>query len=73
MQHEPVDCVSSREMRIELLEKFNYCWRDWTYRDVTERELLERYSDRQKKYFATEPRDRFDLIKKWEQETSKQP
>lgn len=72
MQQEPVDCVSSREMRIKLLEKFNYCWRDWTYRDVTEREILERYSDQQRTYFATEPRDRFDLIKKWKQESSKQ-
>ena len=66
VQQAPVDCVRSRERRVELLEKFNYSWRDWGYRDVTECEIVDRYSERQKTYFATEPRDRFELIRKWQ-------
>ena len=61
---EPPDCVSSREMRIELLEKFNFSWRDWSYRDVC-RNMVETYSEKQKIYFSTEPKDRFTLIEKW--------
>lgn len=70
VQQTPVDCVSSRERRIELLEKFNTTWQDWSFRDVTDRDIIEKYSERQKMYFATEPRDRFDLIHKWKLETA---
>lgn len=62
MLGEPVDCVSSREKRIELLESFNFHWRDWTYRDVTETGVEEQYSEEQCRYFATEPCKRFELI-----------
>jgi len=52
---EPVDCVRTREKRIELLEKFNFNWQDWSYRDVFEGDVEERYSEQQKLYFETEP------------------
>ena len=65
VQQQPVDCVSSREGRIELLEKFNFHWRDWSYRDVTDCTIVERYSEDQRTYFATEPCKRFELIKRW--------
>lgn len=65
VQQAPVDCVSSQEKRIELLEKFNTTWQDFRYRDVMDSDVVERYSERQKMYFATEPWDRFELIQKW--------
>jgi len=70
--NEPVDCVQTREKRIELLEKFNFNWQDWSYRDVFEGDVEERYSKQQKLYFATEPSKRFELIegltKTWRRE-----
>lgn len=59
---DPVDCVPTREQRIELLEKFNFNWQDWSYRDVTGEEVTEKYSEMQQQYFATEPSKRFELI-----------
>lgn len=59
----PPDCVSSQEDRIELLEKFNLCWRDWTYRDIVPTE--ERYSPQQKEYFLTPPEQRGELLRQW--------
>lgn len=62
VQKEPADCVPNREMRIDLLHRYNTAWRDWTFRDVTTFEIVEKYSDEQKKYFATPPRDRHALV-----------
>ena len=63
---EPVNCVTSRERVIELLEKFNYHWQDWNYRDVLDWEIKERYSTEQREYFATPPKDRHRLVQtKW--------
>ncbi|XP_007898091.1 cyanocobalamin reductase / alkylcobalamin dealkylase [Callorhinchus milii] len=59
-QRPPVDCVSTKEKIIELLERFNFHWRDWTYRDIIEVE--ERYSEDQKQYFATPPSKRLELL-----------
>ena len=63
----PIDCVSSsRDQRIKLLEKFNYSWQDYGYRDVVDGGHVEdRYSERQRTYFSTEPRERFELVRKW--------
>lgn len=60
IQEKPIDVIATREKRIELLEKFNYCWQDWTYRDLTE--TVEKYSEDQKQYFATLPKDRKELM-----------
>lgn len=57
---EPLDCVSDMERRQELLERFNGNWQDWTYRDMITVE--KKYSDIQKEYFATAPKDRQPLI-----------
>ena len=62
VQREPIDCIPSRELRIELLEKFNRCWQDWSYRDVIATGVVERYSQQQKEYFGTEPGLRSKLI-----------
>ncbi|XP_066412093.1 cyanocobalamin reductase / alkylcobalamin dealkylase isoform X3 [Molothrus aeneus] len=59
-QPPPVDCVSSEEKRIELLELFNFHWQDGRYRDIIE--VKERYSEEQKTYFATPPAERFRLL-----------
>ncbi|KAG7316717.1 hypothetical protein KOW79_020258 [Hemibagrus wyckioides] len=59
----PPDCVSSQEDRIELLQRFNLCWRDWTYRDIIPTE--ERYSAQQQEYFITPPDQRGELLKRW--------
>lgn len=59
---EPQDCVQSQAMRTELLTQYNMHWRDWRFRDVVVGGAKERYSEQQKLYFSTEPRDRFSLI-----------
>lgn len=55
----------TNEQKISLLEKFNYHWQDWSYRDVFPVE--EKYSDLQKKYFDTKPADRFKLVEEIQQ------
>lgn len=62
-QPDPPDCVPSREGRIELLEAFNFHWRDWSYRDVVT--PVQIYSERQKDYFSTPPSKRVALLKTW--------
>ena len=57
---EPVDCVPTRADRITLLERFNFHWRDWTYRDAVTPQ--ERYSEEQKAYFSTPPAQRLALL-----------
>lgn len=59
----PVDCVKSREERIELLERFNLRWQDGTYRDIVPTE--EQYSQQQKDYFWTAPGERVALLRQW--------
>lgn len=57
---DPVDVVQGDEKRIELLEKFNFHWKDWSFRDVVPSDV--KYSEEQKKYFATLPADRKELL-----------
>ncbi|GAB6028948.1 hypothetical protein CHUAL_004743 [Chamberlinius hualienensis] len=57
----PVDCVPSNDKRIILLEKFNYNWQEWSYRDIIDVEL--KYSPLQKLYFETKPANRRRLLK----------
>ncbi|CAD5111684.1 DgyrCDS970 [Dimorphilus gyrociliatus] len=59
---EPIDVLLTDEKKIEALEKFNGNWKDWAYRDVVE--VVERYSELQKQYFITPPKDRYDLIRR---------
>ncbi|KAJ8277859.1 hypothetical protein GJAV_G00080950 [Gymnothorax javanicus] len=62
-QQPPPDCVPSQEARVELLERFNYCWQDWSYRDIVP--TAERYSQEQQMYFSTPPAQRMELLKQW--------
>lgn len=48
---------------IDTLHKFNYNWKDSTYRDTIP--VIDKYSDIQQEYFSTEPKCRRELIKKW--------
>lgn len=59
-QNPPINCVTTEEERIKLLEKFNFHWRDWSYRDIIE--VKEKYSEEQKTYFATPPAKRLKLL-----------
>ena len=62
---EPTDCVPTTELRQELLERFNFRWRDWTFRDIIP--AVKKYSEDQKEYFSTVPKDRQDLIDRLKQ------
>ena len=61
-KHDPPDPVPDEAGRIELLRRFNECWQDWTFRDVVS--SPEKYSEEQKLYFATLPKDRKKLVEK---------
>lgn len=58
----PVDIVPTFELKKELLERFNFRWQDWTFRDIIPVE--KKYSEDQKKYFETPPKDRPALVEK---------
>ena len=61
-QRAPKDSLADRDdLKIELLNRFNDKWEDWSYRDVGKVE--ERYSDLQRKYFLTKPADRLQFIR----------
>ncbi|KAF4099142.1 hypothetical protein G5714_019268 [Onychostoma macrolepis] len=62
-QKDPPDCVCSQEDRIELLERFNFRWQDWSYRDIIPTE--ESYSPQQREYFLTHPGQRGALLGQW--------
>ncbi|XP_035699207.1 cyanocobalamin reductase / alkylcobalamin dealkylase-like [Branchiostoma floridae] len=57
---EPPDCVPTDELRIDLLNKYNFHWKDWSFRDVIPVE--DKYSEEQKVYFDTPPADRKALL-----------
>lgn len=57
---EPQDIVQTSELRKELLERFNYHWQDWTFRDIVP--VDSRYSEEQKDYFAMPPGQRKSVI-----------
>lgn len=58
----PADCVPDQTMRIDLLSKYNFSWKDWSFRDVVTGGVQERYSEQQKQYFSAEPSQRHALI-----------
>ena len=62
-QKPSVDLNGDKDRILDLLEKFNFNWKDLTYRDVVP--VKEKYSDIQKDYFETEPKHRKELIRKW--------
>ena len=58
----PIDCVPSKEARIKLLDSLNFHWEDGAFRDIIP--VQDRYSDLQREYFSTLPKDRKKLIEK---------
>ncbi|KAK6188048.1 hypothetical protein SNE40_004315 [Patella caerulea] len=56
----PPDCVPTDELKIELLNRYNFQWQDWSFRDIVPSD--KKYCEEQKKYFATLPKDRQELI-----------
>ncbi|XP_041356644.1 cyanocobalamin reductase / alkylcobalamin dealkylase-like [Gigantopelta aegis] len=61
-QQLPEDCVPTQELRKELFERFNFHWQDWSFRDIIA--PVKRYSEEQKLYFQTLPKDRHELLVK---------
>lgn len=59
-KREPEDIVKDDAKKIELLEKFNFHWKDWSFRDIIP--TVAQYSEQQKKYFSTLPANRKDLL-----------
>ncbi|XP_013417146.1 methylmalonic aciduria and homocystinuria type C protein homolog [Lingula anatina] len=57
---EPPDVVPTDELKKELLERYNFHWQDWSFRDIIPVE--NRYSEEQKTYFSTLPKDRLQLL-----------
>lgn len=47
-------------MKIELLNRYNFHWQDWSFRDIFE--PIERYSELQKQYFRAKPAERGPII-----------
>lgn len=70
-QKEPVNIVTDMRQRQELLERFNFKWKDWTFRDIIEVE--KKYSENQREYFATAPKDRWALLEKFKQSNNCEP
>ena len=57
---EPTDFLTQQQ-KIELLERFNFNWKDWTFRDVRN-DSNEKYSELQQKYFQMKPVERKQLF-----------
>jgi len=57
---EPEDLLSV-EQKIQLLDRFNHSWKDWTFRDAYNMSG-ERYSKFQQEYFQCKPSDRYLLL-----------
>lgn len=56
----PLDVVPEEAQRVELLKSFTEDWRTFAYRDIIPSKA--KYSERQIKYFATTPGERFALL-----------
>lgn len=67
---EPVDIVPTYELRKDLLERFNFHWQDWTYRDIVP--TVKKYSKDQMEYFSTPPNDRKGVVERLKQEAQSQ-
>ncbi len=53
----PTDVLNGDEsFIIDVLQRFNYCWEDNTYRNVIP--VIETYSSLQQSYFQTKPKER---------------
>jgi len=55
-QKSPPDVVSGDELRIELLERFNFHWKDWTFRDIVPAQAT--YCQELRDYLSASPGQR---------------
>ncbi|CAH1782487.1 unnamed protein product [Owenia fusiformis] len=56
----PIDIITDNQKKILLLERFNFHWKDWSFRDIIQSE--QKYSEEQKLYFETPPAERWQLL-----------
>jgi len=52
----PPDVVSGDRLRIDLLERFNFHWKDWTFRDIVP--AMATYSQELRDYLSAPPGQR---------------
>jgi len=52
--------IKDETKKIELLNRYNKSWQDWSFRDIME--PTERYSELQQQYLSTPPSERSHLI-----------
>jgi len=62
-RREPIDLLPEKENQLKLLNSFMYSWQSYEYRDCVK--VVEKYSDRAMKYFATKPGERYDLVRQF--------
>ena len=55
-QKSPPDVVSSDRLRINLLEQFNFHWKDWAFRDIVP--ATETYCQELRDYLTAAPGER---------------
>ena len=60
VQKDPEDVVNTDELKLDLLKRFNYNWKDWSYRDIIKPEST--YSEEQRLFFITPPSERKSLL-----------
>jgi len=68
-RREPIDLLPEKEDQLKLLNSFMFSWQSYAYRDCVE--VVEKYSDRAIKYFATKPGERLDLLRQFIDEDDK--
>ncbi|KAG7171252.1 cyanocobalamin reductase / alkylcobalamin dealkylase-like [Homarus americanus] len=62
-RQQPRDILTTEADVIELLQRYNDHWQDWSFRDIIP--VKEKYSQEQREYFSTKPGDRQKLIEKY--------
>jgi len=65
-QTPPPDVVSDDRLRVELLEQFNFRWKDWKFRDIVPAEAT--YCQELRDYLTALPGDRQKVVTKIRQD-----
>jgi len=61
-QTPPPDVVSDDRLRVELLEQFNFHWKDWRFRDIVP--AMASYCQELRDYLTAPPGDRHKVVTK---------
>jgi len=61
-QKSPPDVVPTDCLRIELLERFNYHWKDWSFRDIVP--AASTYCQELRDYLSAPPNERHKIVTK---------